>query len=67
MVFLGKEYWERTKPVYPVLEHLSVGHPYADLIYIVDSVDEAIDRIASSTPVKVDSGAWNFCDVFCGK
>lgn len=67
MVFLGKEYWERTKPVYPVLELLSEGHPYADLIYIVDSAEEAIERIASSTPVKVDSGAWNFCDAFCGK
>ncbi len=67
MVFLGKEYWERTKPIYPVLKHLSEGLPYSDLMYIVDSADEAIDRIVSSTPVKVDGGAWNFCDAFCGK
>jgi len=67
MVFLGREYWEHTKPVYPVLKHLSEGHAYADLISIVDSADEAIERIVTSTPMKIDGAAWNFCDALCGK
>ena len=50
MIFLGAKYWQHTKPVYPLLQHLAAGEPYRDLLCITDSVDEAVARIKAFTP-----------------
>ncbi|MGB7342919.1 MAG: hypothetical protein WBD20_01790 [Pirellulaceae bacterium] len=36
MVFMGKQYWTETKPVYPLLEQLAAGMPYGQLLSIHD-------------------------------
>ncbi len=50
MVFLGREFWTRTKPVYPLLRELSKGRPYHDLVRITDDVDEVVEWITAFTP-----------------
>jgi predicted Rossmann-fold nucleotide-binding protein len=50
MIFLGRRYWEHTKPVYPLLQQLAAGEAYRDLLCITDSVDEAVERIKAFKP-----------------
>ena len=45
MVLLGVDYWTRRLPVWSVLDALSDGRDYRDLITITDDADEAIDAI----------------------
>ncbi|QDT09798.1 hypothetical protein K239x_17490 [Planctomycetes bacterium K23_9] len=45
MVFLGKQYWTETKPVYPLLKQLASGLPYGDLLSINDDKTEIISAI----------------------
>jgi predicted Rossmann-fold nucleotide-binding protein len=50
MIFLGAKYWQHTKPVYPLLQHLAAGEPYRDLLCITDSVNEVVERIKAFKP-----------------
>jgi predicted Rossmann-fold nucleotide-binding protein len=50
MIFLGRRYWEQTKPVYPLLQQLAVGEDYRSLLCITDSVAEAVERIRAFRP-----------------
>ncbi|MCB9651304.1 MAG: hypothetical protein H6730_32620 [Deltaproteobacteria bacterium] len=43
MIFLGVEYWTRTKPVYPLLVALAEGKPYAQWLRITDDPDEVVE------------------------
>ncbi len=43
MVFFGKDYWTREKPIYPVLKQISADREYGSLISIADTVDEVIE------------------------
>ena len=45
MVFMGKEYWTDTKPVYPLLKELAQGKEYADLLSIHDDTTDVIAEI----------------------
>lgn len=36
MIFMGQQYWTETKPVYPLLQTLSKGHQYGELLEIHD-------------------------------
>jgi predicted Rossmann-fold nucleotide-binding protein len=45
MVLLGREYWTERHPVWPVLDSLSDGRDYRDLITITDDEDEVVDVI----------------------
>jgi predicted Rossmann-fold nucleotide-binding protein len=45
MIFLGHEFWTRTRPVYPLLAQLAQGHEYARYLRITDSVDEVIQAL----------------------
>jgi predicted Rossmann-fold nucleotide-binding protein len=45
MVFLGKEYWEIEKPVYPLITQLAAGLEYASLLSITDDVPDVVSRI----------------------
>lgn len=42
MVFLGREYWTETKPIYPVLETLAQGKDYARWLRITDDPAEVV-------------------------
>jgi predicted Rossmann-fold nucleotide-binding protein len=56
MIFYGKDFWENTLPVLPVLRALFVvrkGMPEADferLVTIADSVNEAVDKLLGHQP-----------------
>jgi len=50
MVFLGVDYWTRTRPVYPLVRDLAAGRAYADLIAIVDGADQAVGFLADHPP-----------------
>ena len=46
MVFLGREHWTRTMPVYPLLESLQAQGKYRNLLLsIVDTAEEAASEI----------------------
>jgi predicted Rossmann-fold nucleotide-binding protein len=42
MVFLGVRYWCEEKPVFPLLEHLARGRPYAGLLAVTDDPFEVV-------------------------
>jgi predicted Rossmann-fold nucleotide-binding protein len=45
MVFLGTDYWNATKPVYPLLRQLATERDYARWLSITDDVDEAVQAM----------------------
>lgn len=46
MVFLGREHWTRTMPIYPLLESLQAQGKYRNLLLsIVDTAEEAASKI----------------------
>ncbi|MEM7284762.1 MAG: hypothetical protein AAF480_00285 [Actinomycetota bacterium] len=47
MIFLDREYWTVTKPVYPLVERLSADRPYGDLLAIEDDVERIVERLVS--------------------
>ncbi len=51
MVFLGREYWTNKLPVMPLIEALSAGRPYAELIAMVDTPDEVVEFLNSHPPI----------------
>jgi hypothetical protein len=55
MVFFGDDYWTDQEPVYPLLQKLAAGHPYADLLTISDDVDAIVDFIATHEPMPADA------------
>ena len=36
MLFLGEEFWTRTRPVYPLLAHLAQGQEYGRYLQVTD-------------------------------
>jgi len=42
MIFLDKQYWTETKPVYPLISHLAADMDYGKLIEITDARSEAL-------------------------
>jgi predicted Rossmann-fold nucleotide-binding protein len=60
MIFLGAEYWTDVKPVYPLVETLSRGTPYGDLLALTDAVDDvvaAVRRAAQARAVGAEAGS----------
>jgi uncharacterized protein YpuA (DUF1002 family) len=47
MVLFGLGYWTERHPVWPLLQSLSKGRAYADLITITDDEEEAVARIVA--------------------
>ncbi len=45
MIFLGREFWTRTRPIYPLLEQLAQGQEYARYLRITDSLEEIIQAL----------------------
>ena len=50
MILFGKEYWKKTKPVWPLLSHLAEGRMYEELLDLTDSIDTVVRRILSYRP-----------------
>ncbi|NVJ16468.1 hypothetical protein [Myxococcus sp. AM010] len=56
MIFLGTEFWTRTRPVYPLLHQLAQGYDYARYLMLTDSQEEVVraleayDREAHPSP-----------------
>ncbi|MFK0007136.1 LOG family protein [Paenarthrobacter sp. NPDC090520] len=46
MVLVGREHWERSFPAWPMLQSLAAGRPMAERIFLVDTVEEAVDIVA---------------------
>ncbi|WNG30085.1 hypothetical protein F0U62_43280 [Cystobacter fuscus] len=42
MLFLGREFWTRTRPVYPLLAQLAEGHEYARYLLLTDSQEDIV-------------------------
>ncbi|MFF1830208.1 LOG family protein [Paenarthrobacter sp. NPDC058040] len=49
MVLVGHEHWERTFPAWPMLQSLAAGKPMAERIFLVDTVEEAMDVVVGSS------------------
>jgi predicted Rossmann-fold nucleotide-binding protein len=45
MLFLGREFWTKTRPVYPLLEHLARGHEYARHLLLTDSQEDIVQAL----------------------
>jgi hypothetical protein len=45
MVFFDESYWTEEKPVYPLLQTLAEGTPYADELQVTDDVDTVVGAI----------------------
>jgi predicted Rossmann-fold nucleotide-binding protein len=45
MVFLGREFWTRTRPVYPLLAQLAQGQEYGRYLRLTDSREEVIQAL----------------------
>ncbi len=45
MILLGVDYWTEQKPVWPLLDVLSDGRAYRDLIVLTDDEDEVVERL----------------------
>ncbi len=58
MIFLGQEFWTRTRPVFPLLEHLAKGQEYARYLLLTDSKERIVqalmdfDRELASRPTR---------------
>ena len=52
MVLVGREYWTRTLPAWPLLQALAAQRVMADRIALVDTVDEAVEFIRRQTPLR---------------
>ncbi len=55
MVFLGTEYWKKTKPVYPLLKSLAEGCEYEEFVTITDDPNEVVRFIRKNPPVWTES------------
>ena len=47
MIFFGETFWTKEKPVYPLMQHLATGHPYANWLRITDDPGEVVAIIES--------------------
>ncbi|NTX03756.1 hypothetical protein HUA74_15485 [Myxococcus sp. CA051A] len=45
MIFLGREFWTRTRPVYPLLAQLAQGQEYARHLLLTDSREEVLGAL----------------------
>ncbi|MCM2258017.1 MAG: hypothetical protein NDJ94_20480 [Vicinamibacteria bacterium] len=50
MVLLGRDYWNRERPLWNLLHKLAEGRPWAQHIHLVDTPDEAVAVLLAFTP-----------------
>lgn len=47
-VLVGREYWTRTFPAWPLLKALAAGRPMQQHVHLVDSIQDAAELVASA-------------------
>ena len=52
MVMLGVEHWTTRLPVWPLMQAMSAGKPWGELIGLCDRGDEVLAFLASHPPVR---------------
>jgi len=52
MIFFGKKFWSEDSKVYQLVQQLSTGFKYHDVLTISDDVDEVVKFIVDHPPVK---------------
>ncbi|MCK9186147.1 hypothetical protein M0P48_01775 [Candidatus Gracilibacteria bacterium] len=52
MIFFGKKFWSEDSKVYQLVEHLSEGRKYNDMLTISDDINEIVKFIEAHPPVK---------------
>lgn len=59
MIFLGRRYWTEIKPVYPLLEQLAAGRPYAHLLHVADGPEDVLALVRREAVIEPgrDEGA----------
>ncbi|WP_342381314.1 hypothetical protein NVS55_16785 [Myxococcus stipitatus] len=55
MIFLGTEFWTRTRPVYPLLAQLAQGQEYARHLMLTDSRDEVVKALLDYDRASLDA------------
>jgi predicted Rossmann-fold nucleotide-binding protein len=50
MVFLGVDFWSDYRPVFPLIESMSSGKLYHEMILITDDAQEAVEFISNHPP-----------------
>ncbi|MCY1031969.1 hypothetical protein OV207_10920 [Corallococcus sp. BB11-1] len=56
MIFLGTEFWTRTRPVYPLLAQLAQGQEYARHLMLTDSQEEVVQALVAYDRARVLPG-----------
>lgn len=47
-VLVGREYWTRTLPAWPLLKALATDRPMQQHVHLVDSIQDAAELVASA-------------------
>lgn len=50
MVLVGRDYWTRRYPAWPLLKALAKGRAMEPHVHLVDTIDDAVELIGSATP-----------------
>ncbi|MEE9347150.1 MAG: hypothetical protein V3U82_03080 [Robiginitomaculum sp.] len=50
MVFFNRDYWNKTRPIYPIIKAYAKDEPYGDMITSVDRVKDAVEFIKNTPP-----------------
>ncbi len=56
MIFLGTEFWTRTRPVYPLLVQLAQGQEYARHLLLTDSREEVVQALVAYDRARQGTG-----------
>ena len=56
MVFLGEDHYKNNSIIYSLVEQLSEGRKYHNMIYISDKVKEVVEFIENNPPIKTNNG-----------
>lgn len=65
MVFMGREFWTKTRPIYPFIKTFAQGQGYDSLITITDDQTEIVDFIAVNPPRLEVEPLYDFSAVHC--
>jgi hypothetical protein len=65
MVFMDRRYWTETIPVWPVLQAMSPGRPYASNLHLADGIVETASLFDAVKKIPVEGAHWEFCKAYC--
>ena len=65
MIFLGRQFWRKTQPAFPLLQALADGRDYRKQLFLCDTREEVLAILKKCGPGKVAKKHWSFCEAFC--